>query len=137
MSSRGRPFEPGNQFGRGRPRGSRNKTSKAAKELLNSHAEPLVRKAMVMAMKENPSIMRALLGYVLPAQKETPVRIGSLPMATISDLEKASEKILKKVASGKLTITEGQGLASLIEGRREVIKTEELARRIAALESRQ
>jgi hypothetical protein len=33
MVKKGRPFEPGNQFGCGRPRGSRNKKSLAAQKL--------------------------------------------------------------------------------------------------------
>jgi hypothetical protein len=80
--------------------------------------------------------MRALLGHILPAQKEEPVRIGSLPMATITDLANASEQVLKKVTSAKLTITAGKGLANLIEARCEVIKTQELEQRVAALEKR-
>ena len=47
MAQRGRPFEAGNKFGKGRPRGSRNKTTIAAQELLNSYSEPILRKALV------------------------------------------------------------------------------------------
>ena len=42
---RGRPFEPGNHFGRGRPKGSRNKRSLVANELLIEHGEAIVRKS--------------------------------------------------------------------------------------------
>jgi len=134
-SSRGRPFEEGNRFGRGRPRGSRNKTTKAAKELLNNKAEPLVGKAIAMAMKGDASMMRALLGYILPAPKQEPVKLGSLPVATLKDLANAVERILSKVISGDITIAEAQGLAKLIQTRSQAIRTEELAPRITALEN--
>ena len=136
MAGRGRPFEPGNKFGRGRPRGSRNKTTAVAQELMNSHAEPIVRKVLVMALQGDPSALRAVLDRILPVRKETPVKLGLLPMTTISDLANASEGVLKKVGSGKLTITEARGVTELIERRRQVIETEELAQRILALESK-
>ena len=69
-------------------------------------------------------------------RKEAPVNIGSLPTGTISEVSKSSEALVKKATSGKLTITEAQGIADLLEGRRKVIETEDLARRVAALEPR-
>jgi hypothetical protein len=137
MATRGRPFETGNKFGRGRPRGSRNKTTKVAQELLNSHAEPIVRKALLMALQGEPPILRAVLDRILPVRRETPVQLGPLPMATIADLFKASETVLKKVASGRLTITEAQGVAGLIEGRRKVIETDDIDKRLRAVEEKQ
>src|SRR5258706_4025900 len=119
MAARGRPFEPGNKFGRGRPRGSRNKTTIVAQQLMNNHADPLVRKALLMAMQGDTAILRAFLDRILPVRKETPVKLGPLPMATMPDLAKASEAVLKKVGSGKLTITEARGVTDLIERRRQ------------------
>jgi hypothetical protein len=136
MATRGRPFEPGNKFGRGRPRGSRNKTTLAAQQLLFSHADAIVRTAIVMMLKDKDrAMLRAGLDRILPVSKEMPVNIGSLPTGTISEVSKSSEALVKKAASGKLTITQALGIADLLEGRRKVIETEELALRIAALES--
>jgi len=137
MATRGRPFEPGNKFGRGRPRGSRNKTTMAAQALLFSHADAIMRTAIMMMVKDkDPIMLRAGLDRILPVSKEMRVNIGPLRTATISDVSKSSEAVVKKAASGKLTITEAQGFADLLEGRRKVIETEELSLRIAALESR-
>src|SRR5205085_11160757 len=36
-SMRGRPFQPGNKYGRGRPRGSRNKLARVCQDTLDSH----------------------------------------------------------------------------------------------------
>jgi hypothetical protein len=47
---RGRPFEAGNKFGGGRPRGSRNKRSLLAQQLLDSHGEAVVGRALVVAV---------------------------------------------------------------------------------------
>ena len=140
MAVRGKPFQPGNKFGRGRPRGSRNKTAMAAQELINSHSLPVVRKALILALGDGKptgqiAMLLALLDRIVPVRKEAPVNIGSLPTATISEVSKSSEALVKQATSGKLTITEAQGIADLLEGRRKVIETEDLALRIAALES--
>jgi hypothetical protein len=141
MAVRGKPFQPGNKFGRGRPRGSRNKIAMAAQELINSHSLPVVRKALILALEDGKpagqiAVLLAILDRIVPVRKEAPVNIGSLPTGTISEVSKSSEALVKKATSGKLTITEAQGIADLLEGRRKVIETEDLARRVAALEPR-
>jgi hypothetical protein len=109
----------------------------AALELLNSHAEPLLRKAALIAMQGNPQMLRAFLSYILPARGDTPVKIGKLPMATIADLSKASEVVLRKATSGQVGLTEAKQVADLIEGRRKVLETEEFEARLRALEAKQ
>jgi hypothetical protein len=140
MAVRGKPFQPGNKFGRGRPRGSRNKIAMAAQELINSHSLPVVRKALILALEEGKpagqiAVLLAILNRIVPVLKEAPVNIGSLPTGTISQVSKSFEALVKKATSGKLTITEAHGIADLLEGRRKVIETEDLALRLAALES--
>jgi hypothetical protein len=58
---RGRPFEAGNEFGRGRPPGSRNQKTLVLQELLEEHAPALMRKALVMAMQGNVPLLKTLL----------------------------------------------------------------------------
>jgi hypothetical protein len=41
---RGRPFQPGNSFGRGRPAGSRNKATIALQAMLEQHGEHILKK---------------------------------------------------------------------------------------------
>jgi hypothetical protein len=134
MAARGRPFESGNKFGRGRPRGSRNKITMMAQELINSHSDPLIRTAILRALKGDGPILRALLDRIVPMRRGAPVKLGLLPTETIDDLSKASQKVVKKMASGSLTTTEALEVADLIEGRRKVIETHELAQTIRALE---
>ena len=136
MAVRGRPFQPGNKFGKGRPRGSRNKTTQAALALLDSYAEPVTRKAILTALQGEPTILRVVLDRIVPVRREVGVKLGALPMATTADLLKASEAVFRKTASGDLTLTEAKGFADLIEGRRKVIETHELAQRVEALEAR-
>jgi len=53
---RGKPFPPGNAFGRGRPKGSRNKTTPAAQNLLEQHYEALMAKQLKAAHDATPRL---------------------------------------------------------------------------------
>jgi hypothetical protein len=114
----GRPFQPGNQFGRGRPRGSRNKRSLLAHELLESHSEALTRQALVLALKGDVRMIKYLLGHLIPRRKEAPAKTGSLPMGNAAELAQSWEKLFKKVTSGKINVSDALGLADLMEHRR-------------------
>jgi hypothetical protein len=137
MPGRGKPFEPGNKLGRGRPRGSRNKTTMMAQELLDSHAESLVRKCLVSALKGDIKALQLCLDRILPARRELPVKIGKLSVSTATDLAKASELVTQKVAAGQLTPGQGHAISELIERHRKVIETEDFDRRLQMLEKRQ
>lgn len=134
MLNRGRPFEPGNQLGRGRPRGSRNKRSLIAKQLLDQHSEAIIHKALIMALQGDGPLLRALLSYILPRPKDLPCKIGPLPMATMEELSQTFDATLKRVASGQITPSQSGEILDWIEARRRVIETQDLAKRVSALE---
>jgi hypothetical protein len=71
---RGRPFEPGNQFGRGRPLGSRNKKTLAVQHLLEEHSESVLRKALVRALEGDSPMLQTLLSYILARPKDAPLK---------------------------------------------------------------
>jgi hypothetical protein len=134
MEKRGRPFEAGNQFGRGRPRGSRNKRTLLAQELLDEHAEPLVRKALLDALKGDKALMRTLLSYILPRQRGLPQKMAPLAMGTTEELSQSSEAILTEVRAGEITIQDARVMFQLFETRRRVIETQEFDARLRAAE---
>jgi hypothetical protein len=75
---RGRPFPPGNTLGRGRPKGSRNKTKAPGQQLLEDNAELLARKCLVLAMQGDRSAMRLCMERILPARRDTSIRMIAL-----------------------------------------------------------
>jgi hypothetical protein len=135
--ARGRPFEPGNKFGRGRPRGSRNRTTVLAQQLLESHAEPVVRKALMMAIQGDTTAMKLCMDRILPVRHDQPVKLGSLPTATAADVSKATQKVVQSVASGKIPIAQGLAVSEMLERRRRAVETESLDGRVRNLEERQ
>ena len=131
---RGRPFEPGNKFSRGRPRGSRNKRSACIQQLLEQYGETIMQKALAEAIKGDVPLLRTFLSFLLGRPGDRPIQTGPLPMGSLEELSKSSEKVLQKVASGKLSPGEARNLNDLMEDRRRVLETEELERRVRALE---
>lgn len=132
---RGRPFEPGNKAGRGRPPGSRNKSSLASRQLLDEHAGPVLRKALVKALEGDSAMLQTLLSYILPKPKDPPLKTDALRTGTVSELAQSFELILKKACEGRITLTQAQQLAALIEVRRQLLQTEEFEARLTALEN--
>jgi hypothetical protein len=123
---RGRPFEPGNQLGRGRPKGSRNKRSLIAKQLLDEHSAPIMHKALVLALQGDGPLLRTLLGYIMPRPKDLPCETGPLPMATIEELSQTFNTTLKRVASGRITLSQSREIFDWIGLCARIRKTAEL-----------
>jgi Family of unknown function (DUF5681) len=132
--ARGRPFQAGNTFGRGRPRGSRNKTTALAQQLLESHAEPVVRKALMMAIQGDTTAMRLCMDRILPVRRDLPVKLGDLPTATAAEVSRATQKVVQRVATGKLPIAQGLAVSEMLEKRRRAVETESLDERVRTLE---
>ena len=131
---RGRPFEPGNKLGRGRPRGSQNKRNTRGQQLLDQYSETIMQKALAEAIKGDVSLLRTFLSFLLRRPGDRPIQTGPLPMGSLDELAKSSAKVLQKVTSGKLSPGEARNLTDLIEDRRRILETEELEKRVRALE---
>ena len=133
MAVRGRPFQPGNKAGRGRPRGSRNKATLMAQALLDGHSEALIKKCLHMALTGDAAAMRLCIERVLPTRRELPVSVAPMRGRTASEIAQTLDVLLKNVSSGQLTPSEAQTMASILEHRRRAIETEEHEARLSAL----
>jgi uncharacterized protein DUF5681 len=131
---RGRPFQHGNKFGRGRPPGSRNKIARACQETLENYAESLMKKCVYMASQGNPTAMKLCIERLAPARRHGMLNFKLPVIKTLTDVDAASEKVVSGVARGQLAPAEGQAVSQILEGRRRVIETQELDQRIRALE---
>jgi hypothetical protein len=131
---RGRPFEPGNKLGRGRPAGSRNKSTMALQSMLDQHGETIVKKAALMAIQGDPTALRLCLERLLPPRRNSPVRFKLPPINSAADVARAILKVIQGVANGKLAPAEGEKITALLESVQRIIESVDLEKRVGALE---
>src|SRR3954464_5825659 len=98
---RGRPFQPGNKCGRGRPRGSRNKRILAWEEMLGEHGEALVKKCVVMAMQGDRAAMRLCMERLVPPCKQSPAQFPLPSFTTAAELVRAQAAVLDASSRGQ------------------------------------
>ena len=135
--TRGRPFQPGNRFGRGRPPGNRNKAGQAAqatRQLLEQYAEPLIRKCILDALKGDKQAMRMCLERLIPLCRERLLQMPAPRIGTARQLAHAVEKVWKSMGSGECTPGEAEKIVSILQHRGRVLETQELERRVEQLE---
>ena len=131
---RGRPFTAGNKAGRGRPLGSRNKSTVWADGLIGQHREAVLRKCLAMALQGDATAMRLCVERMLPFSKESRIGLKIAHISTIAELGMELNRVLQAVGRGVITTEQGQRLADLLQSRGRIIESQDLEARLHALE---
>lgn len=131
---RGRPFEPGNKFGRGRPKGSRNRSVAPTKQLLEEYGPHLTRKLIGMALEGNPQAMRICMERLLPAPHDARAPMNLPKTKSAGDVASAAEKVTRGIGKGILSPSEGEKIMNVLEKQSRVIETYEIDKRLEKLE---
>jgi hypothetical protein len=135
QKQRGRPFEKGRSGNpKGRPRGSRNRSTQAARLLLEGEAEALTRKAVELALGGDPLALRLCLDRLIAPHRERLVPLALPPMRQPGDLASWMEAIGAAVARGELAPGEAAKLAEVVEIFAQSIETRDFDSRLRALE---
>jgi hypothetical protein len=132
---RGKPFEPGESDNpRGRPEGSWHATTPAVEKLLEGEAEEIGRKAVELAKSGDTVALRLCLERIAPVRKGRPISLTLPSMSSPADVTKALSAIVAQMAEGEITPDKAAVAASVIETKRKALETEELDRRLRAIE---
>jgi hypothetical protein len=131
---RGRPFQPGNAFGRGRPAGSRNKATIALQTMLDRHAEAILKKAVVMALQGDNAAIRLCVERLIPVRRNSSFKFKIPRLNSAADIAKASSSVVHAVAAGKLTAADGEMMTGMLGHLRQVFEAVSFEARIGALE---
>ena len=129
--TRGRPFAPGNP---GRPKGSRNRVTVAVEALLDGQADALTRRAIQAALAGDVTALRLCLDRISPVRRERPITFDLPKVNTAADVPTAMSAVLGAVASGDLTLTEGEAMVGLLGRFREAYQATRLDREMAPLD---
>jgi len=116
---------------KGRPRGSRNKSTLLLLESLGEKSPDLLKKMIERAESGDVNALRFLLERLLPVCKSAPVDV-SLP----DDPERAASLLVGLAASGQIPAGEAVHLAELVRLHSDLTDLKSLAARIEALEAK-
>jgi hypothetical protein len=131
--SRGRPFRPGNQYGRGRPKGSRNKSNLTVQRHLNEHAESLIRRLLRTGMEGDLRSQLWCLNQLMRMRPPAPT-LKLPPLKTLNDIANALDVVVNASAKNKCNDAHGLALCAMLGERRKMIETQDLALRVEELE---
>jgi len=131
---RGRPFEPGNTAGRGRPKGSRNKTKSAGQQLFDHYEESLTRKCIGLAMQGDRNALRLCMERISPARRDASVRTRLPKVEKAQDVGRAADKVIQDVQRGKMTPAEGETMMRILEIRSRIIERCDTEKQVQDLE---
>jgi Family of unknown function (DUF5681) len=131
---RGRQFEPGRSGNpNGRPKGSRNRITRALEELIDGKAEALVAKAIEKGLNGDSSMLRALLSRTVPARRARTVELELPSIETAADAPAASAAVLAACSCGEISPAEADAIMALIRTHVHIIKAMDLEARLSAL----
>jgi hypothetical protein len=132
--ARGRPFSPGNTVGRGRPKGSRNKSKSPTQDLFDEYSLHVARKCIFQAIQGDKSAMRICMERIIPARQDTFIPMNLPVIRKAQDLDKAAEKVMQGVRRGRITPVEGGRVMNILESRVRIIERVQWEDRITRLE---
>jgi hypothetical protein len=137
QKQRGRPFEPG-QSGNpnGRPKGARNRVTRAVEALIDGQGEALAAKAVEKALQGDSTMLRALLSTLVPPRRERTVEFELPKIESAADARKASSAVITACAAGELSPHEASQIMGLISTHVHAIEVAEREARAAAPEKK-
>ena len=135
MASGSTQFAPG-QSGNpsGRPKGSRNRSTKALEAIFEGEAEALTRKAIEMALEGDTVALRMCMDRLMPVRKDRPITFTLPEIESAADLTKATKALMQGVADGEITPSEAAELSKLVDAHVKAVEVRDVAARLAALE---
>ena len=116
------------------PNGSRNKTTKKMKELLEKYSESILQKCMSMALKGDRVALKLCVERLFPARPDGYIQMPLPRTQTMQDLAESSQRVIQAITRGNITPADGEALSRILDDRRRVIESVEWEARIAALE---
>ena len=119
---------------RGKAPGTRHRATVAVETLLAGEVEALTKRCIEAALDGDMVAMRLVLERIAPRPRGRAIRFDLPEVTNSGDLKAAALALLKAVSLGELSPDEASAVAPLVEGARKAIESDELARRLDALE---
>ncbi|PJD92925.1 MAG: hypothetical protein CK424_04990 [Legionella sp.] len=116
----------------GKKPGTLNKRTQLS-NVLNSHAEDLVKKAIEMALDGDVNALRLCMERLMPKATSQPIQF-EIDMGKNDNLSVIGRKIVNAVGKGELTPDEGQKLFGMLDKQRNLIELTDLIKKVEEIE---
>jgi hypothetical protein len=119
---------------KGRPKGSRHKTTLAIEKLLDGEGEEITRKAIEKAKEGDMAAIRVCLDRIAPPRKDRHIAFSLPKMQKASDAVAASAAMVDAASSGDLTPLEAGELIKIVESYACTLQASDFEERLERLE---
>ena len=131
---RGRPFEAGNQFGQGRPKGSRNRP-KPGEDLLGRLAPHLMGGCIRRALKEGDgTAWRVCVERVSPKRRGAPLSFKLPTIRSVHDAERVVTSVTQALRRGQCTPAEATEVMKFLQAYARLLQDLQMESRLCKLE---
>jgi hypothetical protein len=124
-------FQPGNP---GRPKGSRNRVTRAIQDMLDGEHEKLTRTVIDWALEGDLGAMRLCFDRLAPPRRDMPVTIDLPPVRSTQDTADASAAVLAALAAGDVTPNEASRVLDLLARHVQILEAGEFEQRLCKVE---
>lgn len=121
---------------KGKPKGARNKSTLAAEALLEGSLEKICKKVEEEALNGNMQAAKMILERFLPPRKDRCIEIDLPSVHSFEDILNAVGYIVNAVGRGKITPSEGELLARMIESYSKALEAYEFEARLKSIEKK-
>jgi hypothetical protein len=132
QDTRFKPGQSGNPAGK--PKGARNKITRAIEVLLDGEGEALTRKAIELAKEGDIAALRLCIDRLVPPRRDRPVSFDLPNIDSARDAASAISAMIRAVSVGDLTPVEASDVARLLDAYVKAFEAAELAERVERLE---
>ena len=134
----GKPFPKGKSGNpAGKPKGCRNKATRAAQVLLDGEAEALTRKCVDLALEGDTTALRICMERICPPARERAIDGDAIKLPANIDAENAGQvfgEVFRAVAGGQIVPGEGDMLVKMLRTYLEAFEYQQIAERLSELE---
>lgn len=118
----------------GKPKGTKNKATIAAEQLLQGDLNNICRRLIEEALVGNVQAIKLVLDRVLPSNKDRFIDIKLPKLKTSEDAVKAISTIIDAVGDGSITPNEGEAMSRVVNAFLKAIESQEIEKRVSVLE---
>lgn len=131
-AGRFRPGVSGNP--KGKPKGSRHRSTLIAEQLIDGASEAILSKCVELAKAGDAVALRLCVERLVP-RRSSVVALDLPAIARAADVAAGFSAILAAAASGQISLGEAKEFMALVDGARRAFEVSELSARLSALEA--